>query len=97
MSFKCYFCNKAQGKGKRPTLLLTSVHTVNQYDPKAKRMCETLEIGGEKPACEACCATPGGMGAIAMRKTLGKPMTQEDENSWLAEAIEENAEEVSDE
>lgn len=91
MSFKCSFCGKPQSKGKRPTLLLTSVHNVPQYhNIKGHFLGETTEIGGEKPACEACCATPNGLAAIATRTTLGKVLMVEENKDWLVEAIEEN-------
>jgi len=91
MSFRCHFCAKPQGKGKRPTLLLTSTHNVPQYHPrKGHFLGETTEIGTERPACDACCLTSGGIGAIALRSTLGKVQSEENK-SWLVEAIEEAA------
>jgi hypothetical protein len=74
MSFRCAFCNKAQGKGKRPTLLITGMHEVVQYDRKGRQVCTTIEVKSEKPACEACCQTTGGQQSIEHRKELGQPI-----------------------
>jgi hypothetical protein len=77
MSFRCHFCHKAQGKGKKPTLLITALHEASQFDKKGRLVSTTIEVKSEKPACEACCMTAGGQNADTLRKELGQPLYPE--------------------
>jgi len=87
MSFHCPSCNKVHKLGR---MVVMSTHEVKQYDHYHKREVVTNEIKCEVRMCEPC--------AIEIEETplsealgLVRDENTPEVNSWLVEAIEQNA------